>query len=728
MIVNLGLETGRLNADTKKAARHFNTLDRRASKSLNNIKKRLTGITGALSKFGGIASLVSIGGLAVLTKKAIDSADEIHKMSLRLGESSEALSEYRFIADLAGVTFGQLSKGFQQMADKVSDAALGTGEAAASLRELGLDAKVLNTLSVTEQFEDIADAMQGVELSADKVRIAMDLFGGRNVALIQAMEGGSAAIRELRMEARELGFSLSDEEVLGAARAKDNLVRLQAVAKALSRTFGTSLQGPIADVAEALTKAAVASGGFQSEIRTAIKAALTGLSALIGAVDSTFDFFKKNPNLFEAGIVGLLIYGKKGLAAILAAQAAVNLTASAVEKLHRVTLATGGALTVSVEDLVNAEKRLAFLRREYNDEVEKGFDGTRAGLRDLATGTQKQIEQQELRVQGLRDLLAQGEKLTGTFKTDTGLLAKIGMILDESINKMDSLTNSAERAAAARAKALAEGAGGVVPEQVDTQLGPEVIDTSAQDDATKARNQARLDSLTLSLMTEEQRLFQSHENRELIINTAFENELINKETQRELLLQLAQDFETKQTEILKRNLTDRERFEALSNTNKIRETLASGTQITQGLATSSKKIFKLNQAFALGNAAVALPDAVLQSFERGGGYPWGLVPAGLMLATGTAQINAIRSARIGGGSVAPSLAGSGGGSTTVGILPAGSPAPGQIGLDQQQAQQAAAITVIVQGNVFANDDFRAAMVEALEQAQSNDEIRIVVNG
>lgn len=86
----------------------------------------------------------------------------------------------------------------------------------------------------------------------------------------------------------------------------------------------------------------------------------------------------------------------------------------------------------------------------------------------------------------------------------------------------------------------------------------------------------------------------------------------------------------------------------------------------------SKKVFKIGQKLALAQAAVALPSAVLQSFQNGGGYPWGLIPAGLMLATGLKNIQNIKSAGAGmggggGGSIpTPSLgSGSGGGSPSI---------------------------------------------------------------
>lgn len=83
----------------------------------------------------------------------------------------------------------------------------------------------------------------------------------------------------------------------------------------------------------------------------------------------------------------------------------------------------------------------------------------------------------------------------------------------------------------------------------------------------------------------------------------------------------------------------------------------------------SKKIFKIGQTLALAQAAVSLPAAVLESFKNGGGYPFGLVPAAAMLATGLKNIQQIRSAGAGlgggGGGASPSasLGGGGGGSS-----------------------------------------------------------------
>jgi tape measure domain-containing protein len=88
----------------------------------------------------------------------------------------------------------------------------------------------------------------------------------------------------------------------------------------------------------------------------------------------------------------------------------------------------------------------------------------------------------------------------------------------------------------------------------------------------------------------------------------------------------------------------------------------------------SKKIFKIGQTLALAQAAVALPSAVLQSFQNGGGYPWGLVPAAAMLATGLKNIQQIKSAGagLGGGGGGGSASASIGGGSAISSIPTSS--------------------------------------------------------
>lgn len=151
-----------------------------------------------------------------------------------------------------------------------------------------------------------------------------------------------------------------------------------------------------------------------------------------------------------------------------------------------------------------------------------------------------------------------------------------------------------------------------------------------------------------------------HEDRMARIIERGEEEGVARTLIDEVIAREKEKHEVKVTAIEEREVRARKKLRDLADKNSLKNTLGAMAQMTSGVAQHSKAMFKVNKALALAQAVVALPSSVMQSFENGGGYPWGLIPAGLMLATGLQQINAIRSSQFegGGGGTTPSLAGS----------------------------------------------------------------------
>ena len=201
----------------------------RTDKVFDKVESRVHRMGQGFARFGKIAGigLAGVGAaLIAMGKKSLEAADDIGKLSTRLGASTEALSEYRFVADQSGVSFNTLTLGFQRMQRRISEAAQGTGAAKDALIELGLSAESLNQLAPEDQFEIMADALAGVANEGDRTRLAMKLFDTEGVALVQTMEDGAAGIQEMREEARRLGLSLSEDMVKGAEQANDNFNKL----------------------------------------------------------------------------------------------------------------------------------------------------------------------------------------------------------------------------------------------------------------------------------------------------------------------------------------------------------------------------------------------------------------------------------------------------------------------------------------------------------------------
>ena len=265
-------------------ARILITADDKASAALRRIRGETEGVSAVFSKLNiALGGLVGGGALTLFAKNAIDSADNLGKLSTRLGASTEALSQYQFVAQQTGVEFRTLTTAFQRSTRRISEAAAGTGEAKKALEELGLSAQALNQLAPDQQFELLADAIQKVEQPADRVRLAVKLFDSEGAALLQTMEGGSEAIRALRQEADGLGLTLDKNVAEQAARANDALGRIGAAAKGL----GVSLTAALAPAIEA------AANWLQVTLPSAAQFAVDAFQSLQKFIQQTGSFITR---------------------------------------------------------------------------------------------------------------------------------------------------------------------------------------------------------------------------------------------------------------------------------------------------------------------------------------------------------------------------------------------------------------------------------------------------
>ena len=241
-------------ADLRQRIKVEATLKDGVSRGLEGIRRSSdkslgdkTGIAAHAGKaklaMAGLATGVVAVGAAILkvTRDVARHNDEIAKMSLRIGASTEALSQYEFVAKRSGIEFRTLTMGWQRMTRRISEAAKGMGEARGALKELNLSAAALNGLAPEDQFEAIADAMQGVSGQADKVRLAMKLFDSEGVALVQTMEGGAAGIRAVREEGHALGVTLTGEAAAAAVAFQDQITNLTERVNALKKAFAEEL-------------------------------------------------------------------------------------------------------------------------------------------------------------------------------------------------------------------------------------------------------------------------------------------------------------------------------------------------------------------------------------------------------------------------------------------------------------------------------------------------------
>ncbi len=234
LIAELGLDSAKFEKGVKTAQ---SSLGRFAS----TVKRRFDRLNRAMGRIATGMVVAYAAAFTAMTANALRAADQIAKLSTRLGAGTEALSQYRHMAEQSGVAFNTFTMGLQRMTRRVSEAAVGTGEAEAAILELGLSAKKLAQLAPEDQFMVIAQAIHETTNEADKVRLAMKLFDSEGVALLQTMKDGKDGIIEYRKEAHELGLTLTEEDAVAAETAMEAIGRLKNTMNAAAQESAINL-------------------------------------------------------------------------------------------------------------------------------------------------------------------------------------------------------------------------------------------------------------------------------------------------------------------------------------------------------------------------------------------------------------------------------------------------------------------------------------------------------
>jgi hypothetical protein len=237
-----------------------------------------------VAKIGAAFATVGIAAGIALTKMSMQNVDALAKVSDRLGIATQSLAGLQHAANLAGVENATLEKSLVKLAVGVSDAADGTGIAKDAFIELGLSAALLEKMPIDQQMLKVADAMQGVELQADKVRLATELFGSRGVAVLNMLGGGSQNLIEMAKEADHLGIAINRVDAAKIELANDAVERAKGVFTGLGNQLATSFSPLIMTVADSFRQAALDNEDFGSVGRDVVLALLKGYGKLADGV------------------------------------------------------------------------------------------------------------------------------------------------------------------------------------------------------------------------------------------------------------------------------------------------------------------------------------------------------------------------------------------------------------------------------------------------------------
>ena len=160
------------------------------------------------------------------TKHILESGDELQKMALRTGFTTEELSRLKHAAELSGTSIEGIEDTVKDMQKNLVDAASGSASMREQFSLLNLKVEDLIKLSPAEQFKVISTALADVEHPSQRAAIAMRIFGEGGRRLIPLLANGSEGLRDMKKDADTLGITLGGKQANNMATFNDSVSRL----------------------------------------------------------------------------------------------------------------------------------------------------------------------------------------------------------------------------------------------------------------------------------------------------------------------------------------------------------------------------------------------------------------------------------------------------------------------------------------------------------------------
>jgi len=213
---------------------------RSVSGGLNRIKRSVFSVRGAVAGLAGALAL----------KEFSTQIDDLAKQSARLGITVNQLQTLQFAASQSGTGAEELKKGFERFNKSISEASTGIGTGIKAFDALGITLSNNDgSLKSTDHLlNEVANGFTQIENPADKVRIAMDLFGRAGAGMVNMLQNGSSSLQALRDDFNAVTIELTGEQALAVEEANDRFDKLFRVFSSLGQQITAVLLPALASI------------------------------------------------------------------------------------------------------------------------------------------------------------------------------------------------------------------------------------------------------------------------------------------------------------------------------------------------------------------------------------------------------------------------------------------------------------------------------------------------
>lgn len=387
LVVRLEAESLKLTKELDEAKRKLTSFEKSANAAGANVKKA----------FAALAATGVVAGMAAAAKAAIDLADDTSKAAAKIGTTTEALSQLRYAAGLAGVASDGLDKSMLKLNRSLTEAAVNSdSKTAQAFKALGVattDAQG-NIRSADATLEDLADRFASMPDGAAKSAVAMQLLGKSGAEMIPLLNGGAQALRDAKAEADAFGQTIDGGAAKAAEQFNDNLSRLQATMSGAMLQATQQITPALAQISDAMIEL-VKNGDTVEVMAGALAGIFKGLLTAGIALATTFANLGRAIGGLAAAAGAALSGEFKQAGAIIDAFTADNeaATAAAESAISKLWSTTSSGATGAASTTTKAAGDISAALRSVGEDAKKSADAQAQAL-DSLRGMAEQMTQQ----------------------------------------------------------------------------------------------------------------------------------------------------------------------------------------------------------------------------------------------------------------------------------------------------------------------------------------------
>lgn len=214
------------------------------------------------ASFTKIQRIIKTSLAAVAVKKLSDSmlslanatataGDRIDKQSQKLGLSRQAYQEWDYILRQNGADIDSMAISMKTMTEAITG---GSNEAKKAFSDLGVDMKLLKSLTPEQQFDYLIHQFQQMPDGANKSAAALEIFGRNGYDLLPLLNSSSDSVWALKDQMAQLGLYMSDDAIDAAVAYGDSVDTLKATFNAFKYAIGSEILPVLTDAVDTITK------------------------------------------------------------------------------------------------------------------------------------------------------------------------------------------------------------------------------------------------------------------------------------------------------------------------------------------------------------------------------------------------------------------------------------------------------------------------------------------